>query len=137
VQIKNEADAVASAQRHGGEDEPVWNAIRMDYINRAFAINAKQLARCHHREAAVLNDVGADSRPLISLDRLAVELGAIKFATNKIAVTLEGDDADMPAGGNGGTGGATDARILIDVGVHYECQVRHGSPHLLNISGRS
>jgi hypothetical protein len=74
---------------------------------------------------------------LVSLDRLAVELGTIKFATSRIAVTLEGDDADMPAGGNGGAGGATDARVLIYVGVHHECQVRHGSPHLLNISGRS
>ena len=73
----------------------------------------------------------------MSLDWLAVELGAIKFATSRIAVTLEGDDADMPTGGNGGAGRASDARILVYVGVHHECQVRHGSPHLLNISGRS
>jgi hypothetical protein len=61
----------------------------MDHINRAFAINAKQLARRHHREAAVFNHVGADPRPLMPLNGLSVELGAIKFATRRIAVTLE------------------------------------------------
>jgi hypothetical protein len=109
----------------------------MDHINRAFAINAQQFACCQYREAAIFNDVSADSRPLVSLDWLAVELGAIEFATSRISVTLEGDDADLPAGGNGGTSGATNARILIYVRVHHECQVRHGSPHLLNGSGRS
>jgi hypothetical protein len=57
---------------------------------------------------------------LVSLDRLAVELGTVKFATSRIAVTLEGDDADMPASGDRGAGGATNARVLIYVGVHHE-----------------
>jgi hypothetical protein len=67
----------------------------------------------------------------MSLDWLAVELGTIEFASCGIAVALQGDDADMPAGGDRGAGGATNARIFIYVGVHHECQVWHGSPRLL------
>ena len=61
----------------------------MDHINRAFAINAKQLARCHHREAAVFNHVGADPRPLMPLNGLSVELGAVELASCGVTVTLE------------------------------------------------
>ena len=42
----------------------------------------------------------------MSLDWLAVELGAIEFASCGIAVALQGNDADPPTGGNRGAGGA-------------------------------
>jgi hypothetical protein len=103
----------------------------MDHINRAFAINAKQLARCQYRKAAVLNDVGADPRPLMPLNGLSVELGAVELTACGITVALQGDDAHVPAGGDRGAGGATNARVFIYVGVHHECQVWHGSPRLL------
>lgn len=67
----------------------------------------------------------------MALHRLSVELGPIKFTTSWIAVTLQGDDADLPAGGDSGTGGAANARIFINVRVHHECQVWHGLPRLL------
>jgi hypothetical protein len=39
VQIKDQADAVAPAQWQCREDEPVWNAIRVDHIDWALAVN--------------------------------------------------------------------------------------------------
>ena len=42
MEIEDQADAVASAQRHCREGEPVWNAIRVNHINRALAVNLEQ-----------------------------------------------------------------------------------------------
>jgi hypothetical protein len=67
----------------------------------------------------------------VPLNGLAVELGTVELTSCGIAVTLKGDDADVPAGGDGGAGGAANARIFIYVRVHHECQVWHGSPRLL------
>ena len=131
MQIKDEANAVTSAQWHCREDEPVWNAIRVHHIDWALAINAEKFSRGQNGEATVLDNVGADPRPLVTLHRLAVELRAVELATSRIAITLKGDDADVPAGGNRSAGGATNAWVFIYVGVHHECQVWHGSPRLL------
>jgi hypothetical protein len=131
VQVKDQADAVSTAQWECREDEPVRDAIGVNDVDRMIAVDAEQLARGQHSEATVLNDVGADPRPLMSLNGLAVELGAVEFASCGIAVALQGDDADVPAGGNRGAGGAANARIFIYVRVHHECQVWHGSPRLL------
>jgi hypothetical protein len=103
----------------------------MDNVDRMLAVNAQQLACGQHSEATVLHNVGADPRPLMSLNRLAVELCAIELATSRIAITLKGDDADPPTGGDCGTSGAANARVLIDIRMHYECQVWHGLPRLL------
>jgi hypothetical protein len=103
----------------------------VNHINRALAVNLQKRACGQHSEATVLNDVGADPRPLISLNGLAVELGTVELASCGIAVALQGDNADVPAGGDRGAGGAANARIFIYVGVHHECQVWHGSPRLL------
>ena len=69
----------------------------MDHIDRAFAVNLQKRACGQHSEATVLNDVGADPRPLVPLNGLAVELGTVEFTSCGIAVTLKGDDADVPA----------------------------------------
>jgi hypothetical protein len=122
---------VASAQRHCREDKPVWNAIRVNHIDPSLAVNAEEFAGGEHSKPPVLNHVGADPRSLVALDWLTVELGPIEFASCRIAVALQADDADVPAGGDCGAGGATNARIFIYVRVHHECQVWHGSPRLL------
>ena len=122
---------MASAQRHCREDEPVWNAIRVNHSDRPLAINAEKFPSGQHSDATILHNIGADPRPLMSLNGLAVELGAVEFTSCGIAVALQGDDADVPAGGNRGAGGAANARIFIYVRVHHECQVWHGSPRLL------
>jgi hypothetical protein len=57
----------------------------------------------------------------MSLNGLSIELGAVEFASCGIAVALQGDNADVPAGGDRSAGGATNARIFIYVGVHHEC----------------
>ena len=137
MKVQNQTDAVSATQRECCEDEPVWDAIGVDDVDRMIAVDAEQLACGQHSEATVLNHVGADPRPLVPLNGLAVELGTVEFTSCGIAVALQGDDADPPTGGNRGAGGAANARIFIYVGVHHECQVWHGSPHLLNISGRS
>jgi hypothetical protein len=131
VKIENQADSMASAQRYCREDEPVWNAIRVHHINEALAVNAEKFTSGQRSEATVLNNVGADPRPLMSLNRLPVELGAVEFATCGIAVALERDDADVPPGGDRGADGATNAWVFIYVRVHHECQVWHESPRLL------
>jgi hypothetical protein len=120
VKIQDQTDAMATAQWECREDEPVRDAVGMDHIDRLFAINAEQFACGQNGESAVLDDVGANPRPLMALDWLAVELRPIKLATSRIAVTLQGDDADPPSGGNGGAGGATNAWVLIYIGVHHE-----------------
>ena len=131
MKVQNQTDAVSATQRECCEDEPVRDAVGMDHIDRLCAINAEQFACGQNGESAVLNDVGADPRPLMALDWLAVELRPIKLATSRIAVTLQGDDADPPSGGNGGAGGAANPWIFIYVRVHHECQVWHESPRLL------
>jgi hypothetical protein len=68
---------------------------------------------------------------LVPLNGLAVELSAVELASCGIALALQGDDADVPPGGDRGAGRTTNARIFIYVGVHHECQVWHGSPRLL------
>jgi hypothetical protein len=122
---------VTSSQWNCREGEPVRNAIRVDHIDRAFTVNAEQFTCGQHSEATVLNDVGADPRPLVPLNGLAVELGTVELTSCGIAVALQGDDADVPPGGDRSTGRATNARIFVYVGVHHECQVWHGSPRLL------
>ena len=122
---------MASSQWNCREGEPVRNAIRVDHINRSLTVNAEQFACGQHGEAAVLNHVGADPGPLVPLDRLSVELSAVKLAPCRITVTLKGDDADVPPSGDRGAGGPPDARIFIYVRVHHECQVRHELPRLL------
>jgi hypothetical protein len=88
VKIEDQADAVAPAQRQCREDEPVWNAIRVDHINRSLTVNAEQFACGQHGEAAVLNHVGADPGSLVPLDWLSVELGAVELTACGIAVAL-------------------------------------------------
>jgi hypothetical protein len=120
VKIQDQTDAVPSAEWKCREDEPVWNAVRVHHIDWALAVNAEKFSRGQHGEASVLHDVGTDPRSLMALDWLAVELRAIELAVSRIAVTLQGDDADVPAGGDRGSGGATNAWILIYIGVHHE-----------------
>ena len=131
MKIQDQPDAVPAAEWECREDEPVWDAIGVDDVDRMIAVDAEQLACGQHSEATVLNHVGADPRPLVPLNGLAVELGTVEFTSCGIAVALQGDDADPPTGGNRGAGGAANARIFIYVGVHHECQVWHGSPRLL------
>jgi hypothetical protein len=120
VQVEDEADAVAPAQWHCREDKPVRNAVRVHHIDSVLAVNAEKFSRSQDGEAAVLNDVGADPRPLVPLYGLPVELGAVELTSCRITVALQGDDADVPAGGDRGSGGATNAWILIYIGVHHE-----------------
>ena len=131
MKVQNQTDAVSAAEWECREDEPVRDAIGMDDVDRMIAVDAEQLTSGQHSESPVLNDVGADPRPLMALDWLAVELRPIKLATSRIAVTLQGDDADPPSGGNDGAGGAANPWIFIYVRVHHECQVWHESPRLL------
>jgi hypothetical protein len=111
---------MAPAEWECREDEPVRDAVGMDDVDRMIAVDAEQLACSEYGKTAVLHDVGADPRSLMALDWLTVELGSIEFATSWIAVTLQGDDAHVPAGGDRGAGGATNARVLIYIGVHHE-----------------
>jgi hypothetical protein len=90
------------------------------HINPALAVNAEKFSRGQDGEATVLNDVGADPRPLVSLNGLAVELGAVELTSCRIAVALQGDDADLPPGSDRGAGGATNAWVFIYIGVHHE-----------------
>ena len=131
VKIEDQPDAVPTAEWECRKDEPVRDAVGVDDVDRMIAVNAEQLACGQHSEATVLNHVGADPSPLVALNGLAVELGTVEFTSCGIAVTLKGDDADLPAGGDGGAGGAANAWIFIYVRVHHECQVWHGLPRLL------
>ena len=76
----------------------------MDDVDRMIAVDAEQFTSGQHSEATVLNHVGADPRPLVPLNGLAVELGAVELTSCGIAVALQGDDADPPTGGNRGAG---------------------------------
>jgi hypothetical protein len=92
----------------------------MDHIDSVLAVNAEKFSRGQDGEAAVLNDVGADPRPLVPLYGLPVELGAVELTSCRITVALQGDDADVPAGSDRGAGGATNAWVFIYIGVHHE-----------------
>jgi hypothetical protein len=92
----------------------------MDHIDRMLAVNAEKFSRGQHGEATILNDVGADPRPLVSLNGLAIELGAVQLTSCRIAVALQRDNADLPPGSDRGACGATNAWIFIYVGVHHE-----------------
>jgi hypothetical protein len=115
VEVQDQTDAVSATQRECCEDEPIRNTVGVDDVDRMIAVDAEQLTSGQHSESPVLNDVGADARPLMPLNGLAVELGTVELTSCGIAVALQGDDADVPAGGNRGAGGAANARIFIYV----------------------
>ena len=81
MEIKDQPDAVSAAEWKCREDEPVRNAVCMDNVDGMLAVDAQQLTCGKDRESTVLHDVGADPRPLMSLNWLAVELCTIELAT--------------------------------------------------------